>query len=78
MHMLMTFYPILVQLDTQTSFRSATFVTRPNRTGRLVEEVRTCLAFLRELRYSCVSIIPPALRMHLPSTLYNLKSKQPT
>jgi len=73
----MTLYPILVQKDTQTSFRSATFDTRSNRTRCLVGEVRTCLVFLRELRYSCVSIIPPVLRVHLPSTLYNLKIKQP-
>jgi len=65
----MTLYPIPMQNDLQTSFQSATFDTRPNRTGIKAEEVTTCLTLLRELRCSCVSIIPLVLSMHLPYTL---------
>jgi hypothetical protein len=70
----MTLYPVLLQNDPQISFWSATFDTKPNRTGLLVGEVASCLALLRELRYSCVRITPPVLRAQLPSTLHNLKS----
>ena len=49
----MTLYPILVQNDPPTSFRSATFDTRPNRTGLLVEELQRKLDLCLTVHHQC-------------------------